>query len=65
MKNLKKKAAAVTLSIGPLLGWGGVEIYQLKQETVANRVTIEALKDKVEDHRQSQQELIKLHLVLK
>ena len=61
----KAKVAAVTLSLGPLLGWGGAEIYQLKQESVENRVKIEALKETVEEHRESQQELIKLHLVLK
>lgn len=65
MKNLKKKVAALSISVAPLLGWGGIEIYQLNQEAAENRVKIEALEKTVENHRQSQQELIKLHLVLK
>ncbi len=65
MKSIKKKVAALSLSLGPLLGWGGTEIYKLNQEAAENRVKIEALEKTVESHRQSQQELIKLHLVLK
>ncbi len=62
---IKAKARTVTVSVTAILAWMAVEIYQLKQESVENATKIEALKDKVEDHRQSQQELIKLHLVLK
>lgn len=62
---VKTKAKTVTVSVTALLAWAAVEIYQLKQESVENKTKIEALEDKVEDHRGSQQELIKLHLVLK
>ncbi len=58
----KAKVGTVGVSITALLGWLAVEVYQLKQEVVENSTNIEAVKDKVEDHRQSQQELIKLHL---
>jgi hypothetical protein len=56
------KVGTVGVSITALLGWLAVEVYQLKHEVVENKTNIEAVKDKVEDHRQSQQELIKLHL---
>ena len=58
----KAKVGTVGVSITALLGWLAVEVYQLKQEAVESRVAIEHLKGTVEDHRQSQQELIKLHL---
>jgi hypothetical protein len=58
----KAKAGTVGVSITALLGWLAVEVYQLKQEAVEHRVAIEHIKETVEDHRQSQQELIKLHL---
>ena len=58
----KAKVGTVGVSITALLGWVAVEIYELKQESVENRMAIKALEDKVEDHRESQQELIKLHL---
>ncbi len=58
----KAKVGTVGVSVTALLSWLAVEVYQLKQETVENKTNIEAVKDKVEDHRQSQQELIKLHL---
>ncbi len=62
---VKTKAQVVGISLSAILAWGGNEIYVLKQEATAHKVEIEALKDKVEDHRQSQQELIKLHLVIR
>ncbi len=58
------KVGTVGVSVTALLGWVAIEIYQLKQEAVENKTKIEALKETVEDHRQSQQELIKLHLKL-
>jgi hypothetical protein len=62
MGHLKTKAGTVGVSITALLAWLAVEIYQLKQEVIENQTNIEAVKDKIEDHRESQQELIKLHL---
>ena len=59
---VKTKVGTVGVSVTALLGWVAVEIYQLKQDAVENKTKIEALKGTVEDHRQSQQELIKLHL---
>lgn len=58
----KAKMGTVGVSVTALLGWVAIEIYQLKQETVENRTNIEALKETVEDHRGSQQQLILLHL---
>ncbi len=58
----KAKAGTVGVSITALLGWLAVEVYQLNEEANENKTRIEALADKVESHRESQQELIKLHL---
>ena len=58
----KTKVGTVGVSVTALLGWLAVEVYQLKQDVVENKTNIEAVKDKVEDRRGSQQELIKLHL---
>jgi len=65
MAKVKTKVQVAGWSLTALLAWGGNEIYVLKQEATAHQVEIEALKATVEAHRQSQQELIKLHLVLK
>ncbi len=59
---IKAKAKTVTVSVTALLAWAAIEIYQLKQEMVENTTKIESLEHTQHDHRDSVNELIKLHL---
>ena len=62
VKDKVVRIGTVGISVSAALTWLAVEVYELKQESVGCSTKIEALKGTVEDHRESQQELIKLHL---